>query len=270
MEHELRADTAPGESHIALRKGGVCYYSPSLFHMAPTHERIVPLTIRDLLKSKCLLEFYGVTGLKKHAEGYIMVGNYPVQLVKIRGTVLLYHMMEYSSRPPFYLISLEDYLGRKLMLTVKANCSLFKLALQEGNALEVVGKLTFYSNATTFLVDHVTSHRSFQTLEAELDWLQTVFAARKFLEKPWKYEAPQLISTIGAPKVLLADQRKSAEKQFILISDEDTDDEEYYTSHEIAAVDDSLWVETARKKRGERRNVEDPGVVWVLSDEEEP
>lgn len=242
MDPIYKADTAPGEPHIALRQNGKCFYSPSLFHLAPTHDHIVPMMISDVLRSKCLLEVYGVTGMKLHFDGYILVNNYPVQLVKIRGRVLLFSELHHRNVDPFYYISIEDYLGLKLTITVKASVKLFKLALNENDLIEVTGKVSFQPHRTIFQAKSIISKGVFH-FELELDWWETVFSARRYLEKPWKYVALSHSAEAGAVRFTMTDQIKQRQKRNILIDDADGDE----TTGTFMGAMDSFAVRASRR-----------------------
>lgn len=244
MDPIYKADTAPGEPHIALRQNGKCFYSPSLFHLAPTHDHIVPMMISDVLRSKCLLEVYGVTGMKMHFDGYIMVNNYPVQLVKIRGRVLLFSEVHHRNKAPFYYISIEDYLGSLLTIVVKASINLFELVLKENDVIEVVGKVSFQPHRTIIRANTAISKGKFH-FELELDWWETVFSARQYLEKPWKYVALTHSAEPGAVRFAMSDQIKQKQKRDILF--DNSDDDGISTTATFNGATDSFVVNKPRR-----------------------
>lgn len=242
MDTIYKADTAPGEPHIALRQNGKCFYSPSLFHLAPTHDHIVPMMISDVLRSKCLLEVYGVTGMKLHFDGFIMVNNYPVQLVKIRGRVLLYTELHHRNVEPFYYVTIEDYLGSLLAITVKASMHLFKLALNENDVIEVVGKVSFQPYRTILQAKSVVSKGAYH-FELELEWWEIVFSARLYLKKPWKYVALSHSTEPGAVRFTVTDKMRQKQKRGILIDEAECDE----GAATFSGVMDSFAVSKARQ-----------------------
>lgn len=226
MISTLKTDIAPSEPHIALRRNGVCYYAPALLHLSPTFNHIVPMTISDVLLSKSVLEIYGVPGIKMHTEGYIMVKNYPVQLLKVRGRLLLYTQISYPGKPSFYILKLDDYLGYRLSITVKAKCTLFVQELREGVIMEVIGKIKYLPRYIQIDADTAQVKGHFSQFELELEWWKIVFSARKFLEVPWNYQAPDQESTPGLVKFQMADVIKKQQKRKILVSIGEDDEEE--------------------------------------------
>lgn len=192
----LARDFAPGEDHIAFRAWGKTFYLPSLFHLAPTTGKIIPLAIRDVLRARNLLEVYGVQGLGKHSEGYILVNNYPVKTIKITGRLLSYVYKNFDHgnyRNPynFYLLNLDDCSGDRLSMHVKIlqsdlQCSMS--AIQEGYIFEVTGSLAFAQDYERQLVGVSASVIGHYTdLELEIKCWSRILRSRKELQKPWKY-----------------------------------------------------------------------------------
>lgn len=188
----LYRDLAPNESHVALRSWGKIFYLPSLFHLAPTHDRIVPLFIHDILRSRNILEVYGAQGLEKHNLGYVMVGNHPVQHIRIFGRVLWYSLKEYDTLAnSFVLMTVDDSSGENLTINVKikfVNCGFHPSMLFTDALVEVVGTVAILQDYQRQIVG-----TSIQILgkspdfEIELACWEKVLATRSLLKHAWVY-----------------------------------------------------------------------------------
>ncbi|ABN66466.2 predicted protein [Scheffersomyces stipitis CBS 6054] len=78
-------DIAPGQNHIALRRHGVTYYVPEVFHHAPTINVTVPILTKDIENSVKLSSIYG--GGARNIHSTMMIHNYPINRVKIVGRI---------------------------------------------------------------------------------------------------------------------------------------------------------------------------------------
>lgn len=262
MQHKVRTDTAPTHPHISLYREGVCYYLPSLFHLAPTHAHIVPMAIRDVLKCKCVLQIYGVDGIRPHTEGIVMVHNYPVQLVKIRGRMLLFTQHSYPNAGPFHLLALEDYLGAHLCITVKALSSIVPKFLPDDACLEVVGKVSFQAHRKQFLAQFMRLVGRFLQFDLELEWWETVFAARKFLDVPWRYtETQQRVSETDSVRYLDQDIVHRKQKRTALSNDYGVAS---WLFSGLAAEDSHVILSDSLSTQ-----TDDQPVYWVVSDDED-
>lgn len=188
----LYRDLAPNESHIALRSWGKVFYLPSLFHLAPTHDRIVPLFIHDILRSRNILEVYGAQGLEKHNLGYIMVGNHPVQHIRIFGRVLWYSLKDYDTvANSFVLMTVDDSSGENLTINVKikfADWGFHPSMLFTNAFVEVVGTVAILQDYQRQIVG--TSIRILgksADFEIELACWEKVLATRSLLKHAWVY-----------------------------------------------------------------------------------
>lgn len=246
-ERALRKDIAPGESHIALRIGSKLFYLPSLFHLAPTHDRIVPLTIRDVKRSKDLLEIYGVQGLEKHSKGYVMVNNYPVKTFRVMGRLVHYMFKEYECRGfgpnpnNFFLLYLDDSSGDSLLMCVRILRRFVSFSpkdLRNDLLIEVVGTAAFVHHYQKRIEGEsayiVGSHTNFET---ELQWWKTVLETRKLLAHPWVYSPEGSGSShetnIG-PRFSRKDLATRKRKELLVLSS-DTD-----VSSDVYQVSDTL------------------------------
>lgn len=275
MNASLKTDTAPGEPHIALRRNNVYFYSTSLFHMAPTHNHIVPLAIFDVLNSKCLLEIYGVTGLKMHSLGFVMINNYPVQHCKIRGRVLLFTEVSYENKDSYFYISMDDYSGIQSTITVRVKCGIVKLVLRENAILEVIGKISFQPNQTQIRASSAEVKGQYSQFELELDWWETVLSTRKFLKIPWRYEPPnqvieaELTSNQSTEQVrvrfLAPDLMKRKQKRSILIDDSPCPEIPHLS---LIPVTDSFDINQPRLPTINSKRIGQPLYIIVSDDEE--
>lgn len=265
MDRPLNTDTVPRQANIVLRQNDVYYYSPGLFHLAPTHEHIVPLTIQDVHNASCVLEIYGVAGMQKHTQGYVMINNYPVQHIKIRGRVLLYTEMNFPYRKPFYFITVEDYLGPNLTVVMKADRDLLKLALSEDQVLEAVGRVSFQSFRTEFLARSVVVKGLCTQFDLECNWWEIVLATRKFLQIPWKYEAPaHSANTPSADSILLyEDVSEQRDRSSVLTS---VSDPYAPTVKTFSYTTDCVYLRSCKSRSGSST---DHSMYVILSDEED-
>lgn len=262
MTSHLTKDIAPGEPHISWRAKGVSYYTPALFHMAPTHERVVPLTILDLKRSRSMLEIYGVQGLQKHAEGYILVKNFPVRTVRVAGRIVqCVHKEGYlaSGFPySFYLVYIDDFLGDNLCICARVDGPLMPqtMAAHEDLLLEVTGTVSYfkdYSKQLTAKSARILGR--FDDLEVELLWWATVLETRKFLQSPWSYEAPTRENgTEPVEGFSRRDFYKRLEKRTILILDSDDDSDSDSPSAYLSADDSFPLHQEAILERKEQRS----------------
>lgn len=185
----------PPENLVVLRRRGKTFYSPSLFHLAPTHNRIVPLAIRDVVKARNLLEIYGVSAVEEHNKGYIMVNNYPVTTVQIFGRILWYSYKNFDygqqkSSYNFLLIKLDDCSGENSSICVKLSESLLRTPLAditENLLVEVTGTVSH-----TFDYEKQVQGTSLRVLgghtniDLEMQCWRRLLSARKLLAQQWK------------------------------------------------------------------------------------
>lgn len=186
---------SPLENPITLRRKGKTFYSPSLFHLAPTHNRIVPLAIRDVTSASNLLEIYGVSALEEHSKGYIIINNYPVSTVQIFGRILWYTYKNFdrgTQKNPFnfFLLQLDDCSGENLSICVKIFESklLYSLAsITENLLVEVTGTVSHIWDYEKQVIG--TSLRilgQHDEIEVEMQCWRRILTTRKLLCHPWK------------------------------------------------------------------------------------
>lgn len=182
-------------SHYGTLIGGTMYWSPSLFHMAPTHDRIVPLAISDVVHAKNLMQIYGIQGLDQHKQGYVMVNNYPVKVIKIMGRVMSYSFKLFDeggvkSRNNFYLINLDDCSGEKLLICAKVmeRDALFPIRdVREDILIEAVGNVHHLDNyVRQILCLSARIVGRYSDLAVEIKWWSLLLETRKLLQSPWK------------------------------------------------------------------------------------
>lgn len=221
----FRKDIAPGEPHIALRRKGISYYVPSLFHLAPTNQKIVPLLIRDVLRSKNPLEIYGPRGLKINQEGCILIKNHPVKTLRVFGRLMLFTTHNFpgfhgSGDYEYYLLYLDDFLGEKLLICVKVLRDIICLNKLEGHILvEVTGTVaTNRDGAKEIQASEVKVLGSNSDISVELAWWASALATRKFLARPWVYIPPKPSIEHRTPKIVFEnrDSRAILQKKRIL------------------------------------------------------
>lgn len=195
------------DRHLGCLIEGKFFYSPSLFHMAPTFDRIVPLAIADVLRAKNVLQVYGVQGLEKHNQGYVIVNNYPIKDVKVAGRLVSYAFKSFDqggvkSRNNFFLLNIDDCSGEKLCICVKLpeSRAWFSLRdLNESSIVEATGNVHYtqdYEKQLNGSAARIVG--SSYDLEAEIHWWSRVVQTRRYLQSPWKYTPPG--STRLAPK----------------------------------------------------------------------
>lgn len=172
------------------------FYHPSLFHMAPTYDRIVPLAIADVVRAKNVLQVYGVTGVAEHNQGFVMVNNYPVKEVKIAGRLLSYAYNSYDQgnvKNPknFYLLNIDDCSGESLLIRVKvlaSKTSFLLRELREDMLVEVTGTVQYVQDfgkqvkGQTARIIGVSSD-----LDVEIAWWSHILETRRHLLNPWRY-----------------------------------------------------------------------------------
>lgn len=192
-----KPDLAPGEPHVALRTATASYYNPALLHLSPTHDKVVPLAICDILKSKSCLEIYGVQGLDLHTRGHIMVSNYAVKTVRIVARVMLYQHVCFSNKN-YYILYVDDFSGDSLCISVKVqrqNAAFLPAAMKEDVLVDITGTVFYSPNFQRQLVARTASVIGFHTdTHLELQWWNTVLQARVLLQTPWVYTHPDLPS----------------------------------------------------------------------------
>lgn len=176
------------------------FYHPSLFHMAPTYDRIVPLAIADVVRSKNVLQVYGVTGVAEHKQGFVMVNNYPIKELKIAGRLLSYAYNSYDqgmvkSPNNFYMLNIDDCSGDSLLIRVKIleSKALFSPHdVREDLLVEVTGTVQYVYEfgkqvkGTSAKIIGVSTD-----LDVEIAWWSQVLEARRHLLHPWKYIHPK-------------------------------------------------------------------------------
>lgn len=222
----LRRDIAPGQNHIALRKWGRSFYSPQLFHLAPTADRIVPLAIRDLLRAKTMLEVYGVQGLDEHAKGCVLVNNYPIKTVKIFGRVLSsvhknYDMNGRANPNNFYIITVDDCSGDVSHINIKIPESCIFESFNEDSLVEIVGHVLFFQDYLRQIIgERLTVLSIGPDLAVEIECWKLVLATRRHLKHPWQYK-PDVVQRTEPrePKFSKRDYLHRLEKQNLRIID---------------------------------------------------
>lgn len=165
--------------------------------MAPTHERIVPLAIADLIRAKNVLQVYGIQGLDKHNQGYVMVHNYPVKVVKIAGRVLSYAFKSFDEGDVkrdynFFLVDLDDCSGDRLLICVRImerDLPFPAKNVREGLLLEVIGSVYYFQDYDRqILALSVRIIGSSTELDVEIEWWAHVLETRRLLQVPWRCE----------------------------------------------------------------------------------
>ncbi|PIS48992.1 hypothetical protein CJI97_005153 [Candidozyma auris] len=223
----LRRDIAPGQNHIALRKWGKTFYSPQLFHLAPTFDKVVPLAIRDIVKAKTMLQVYGVQGLEEHTKGSILINNYPVRCVKIFGRVLSYAYKNYDTggdRNPnnFYLLTVDDCSGDVSHITVKIPEHCVYEHFEEDALVQVVGRASFVQDYSRQIVgDSLTVLSLGPDLAIEIEFWKQILSTRRLLKHSWKYNPEYVVSkgAVSEPRFSKKDYLHRLEKQKLRLSD---------------------------------------------------
>lgn len=224
----LRRDIAPGQNHIALRKWGKTFYSPQLFHLAPTADRIVPLAIRDVLKARTMLEVYGVQGLEEHAKGCVLVNNFPIKTIKVFGRVLSYVFKNYDTNGRtnpnnFYIITIDDCSGDVSHINIKILASCIYELFNENSLVEIVGHVLFFQDYLRQIVGERLGVLSpGPDLAIEIDFWKQILNTRKHLRHPWTYKpvpAPAEQRESGEPKFSKRDYLHRLEKKQLRIAD---------------------------------------------------
>lgn len=180
---------------VALRRWGKTFYSPSYFHLSPTHNRILPLAIRDVTSARNLLEVYGVLALEKHNQGYILINNYPVSTVQIFGRVMWYSYKNFDRGPQknpynFVLFLLDDCSGENLSILVKISESQLRIPLRhftEDLLVEITGTVSHVLDYEKQVIG-----KSLQVLgnyddtEVEMQCWRRILTTRELLRHQWK------------------------------------------------------------------------------------
>lgn len=172
------------------------FYHPSLFHMAPTYDRIVPLAIADVVRAKNVLQVYGVTGVAEHNQGFVMVNNYPVKELKIAGRLLSYAYNSYDQgnvKNPknFYLLNIDDCSGESLLMRVKILESKTSFSLRElceDMLVEVTGTVQYVQDFGKQVKGQTARIIGVSTdLDVEIAWWSHILETRKHLLNAWRY-----------------------------------------------------------------------------------
>lgn len=212
LHNVMPADSVSEDHHQGFLIRGKMFYHPSLFHMAPTYDRIVPLTIADVVRSKNVLQVYGVTGIAEYNQGYVIVNNYPIKELKIAGRLLSYAYNSYDvgnikSPNNFYLLNLDDCSGDSLLMRVKIleSKTTFSLRdLDEDLLVEVTGTVQYVHDfgkqvkgASARIIGSSTD------LDVEIAWWSQVLHTRRYLKHPWRYHHPRREGNLGnEPEIL--------------------------------------------------------------------
>lgn len=86
----------PKNNCIVQIRDGMQFYHPRFFYKSPFEERIVPLSVSDIINSQNLIEIYGNWSSYLNNEGYIVVKNYPIKHVSVTGRIIGMHLKENS------------------------------------------------------------------------------------------------------------------------------------------------------------------------------
>ncbi|EEQ38289.1 hypothetical protein EJF18_30867 [Clavispora lusitaniae] len=186
---------APSEMQKIQKLWGKVYYPPSLFHLAPTYNRILPVAIRDILRARNLLEVYGVEGLEQHNQGFILINNYPVRMIQISGRLLWFTYKNFDqgdqrSNYNFLLLFVDDCSGDNSSICIKIQESCLKVPLaklKENLLIEVTGTVSHVLDYEKQIVGTdlriLGNHNDFT---AEIETWARILKARKLLLHPWQ------------------------------------------------------------------------------------
>lgn len=234
-EASLKVDLAPGKSHIALRVGEKCYYVPALLHMAPTFSRVCPLFINDVLNSKSMVNIYGTSGLSLHHSQYFLINNHPIKRVSLSGKILSYFFKEVDQSKPsdrnYYIFTIDDCSSHNsLIIQVKAKqsiCAGLNLPPMDscyGTIINAIGLIKrVYDFEPQLDCFHLSILGKPNDFDVELDqWMERLEFRKRMLEKPWKYQPPELSSDhelTQDPPMLRKDYQRKLNRQQLQLSE---------------------------------------------------
>lgn len=180
-------------SRVALRRGNVCFYAPENFRLAPTYGVIVPLAVSDILHSESVLSVYGTSAIEQYSENFFLVGNHPVQKIRVFGKIVgeQYRLSEDGKRD-YILVTIDDCLGTVLSINVKVSKAIYTasgLILDNcyGVIIEVAGALTLiYDMDPRIDANYVGILGKYDDLDAEIRcWSAILHFRERVLSKPW-------------------------------------------------------------------------------------
>ncbi|GMG39553.1 unnamed protein product [Ambrosiozyma monospora] len=102
LQNNITTDFAPGQSHIVLKRNGINYYHPNIFHTSKTLRyqsdgKYFPLSIRDLLKVENCKDVYDALGRHPDSFHIILFDNHPLQKIRIMGKVIGERWQEFEN-----------------------------------------------------------------------------------------------------------------------------------------------------------------------------
>lgn len=185
-------DFAPGDLNIYKRCDGKTFYVPELLHNCPSYSKEHFLCIHDLNLSQSMIRTYGALGYELSSQNFFMIGNHPIQRVKIFGKVLSTH---YNDEKEYYIIRIDDSSGRKLIIDVKVNLGIYLQCflpdkLVYGTIISIQGLLIEYGfqRIKQFLANYISVEGQSGDLLVELEFWQRILNDRKLLQTAWVYE----------------------------------------------------------------------------------
>lgn len=255
-----KKDFAPGEPHIALRRKGIAYYVPALFHLALTYQQTVPLFISDVLRSTDPFKIYGQHALDVGLECCFLIKNHPLKKFTIMGRLMLFECHELPGRNgsanyTFSVLYLDDSLGENLTISVRVDSHLLSAQLLDRcePLVKVTGVLGKFNGQKQMLASDITICGKFTSFDTELAWWTAVLKSRKYLELPWRYIPPETkIEEKAGPKVVFEhrDIRTRKAKQNILIrSKSQANSIARHIEQDFCGVMDSFAVYRGKKVR---------------------
>lgn len=188
-------DFAPGQDHIFLRRDGLEYYVPELFHLSQCFNQSCPIMIHDIHNLQKLTDIYGARGLTSQKNGIIMINNHPLRNMTLFGKIVGEKFKEFDdSLKNFVILTIDDCTGTNLMLDVLLNIGVFSragLRIDEtyGMLVEIRGHLKHFRNKLEFVGEYAECKGDSSNLEIQISYWKAQLNFKKLLlDTCWVYK----------------------------------------------------------------------------------
>lgn len=188
-------DFAPGQDHIFLRRNGIEYYVPELFHLSKCLCQSCPIMISDIHHLQKLTDIYGARGLTAQNNGIIMIQNHPIRNMTLLGKIVGEKFKEFDdSLKNFVIVTVDDCTGTNLMLDVLMRFNIFAAAGLRiddtyGKLVEVRGYLKQFRNKLEFVGEYAECKGNSSNLEIQIThWQKQLDFKETVLDRIWEYK----------------------------------------------------------------------------------
>lgn len=251
-------DFAPGIDNVVLRRNGKEYYAIETFHRSDLINKVIPVLVRDVVKSVDLTDIYGIGALSLAKQHIIMVNNHPLKHLKIAGRVVDF---SYKTiwRKEYLMIIIDDcsgYLITAMVLQSTVFAAGVNIETLVGKLVQVSGYLNKYHETYELRSSHLELLDNSNKLVSEINWWNQVLEFRNnVLAKPWT-QTHQLNdeNDMGVVLMNVNDQQKKLMKRQLQLTEVDQAE-----SLQVSAkIVDSIYIHKSKQSKVTEVEEDDP------------